>query len=68
MNPYRLTQDGEGHWYLVPESKLVAFESALSLLESDQSDKTLKIWNKARKDSIELDSPSSVRILSFELT
>lgn len=56
--PSQLLKDNDGHWYLVPESRAIEFESILDLIV-DGDDHDLS-------DFHQVDDPSNLRILVWE--
>lgn len=72
--PSQLVDDGDGHWYLVPESEIVAFEQAAALIaeanrfDSNLSDRAYdaacETW--ARFERMSVDGPHRLRILAWE--
>ncbi len=67
QQPSVLLQDNDGHWYLVAESDVDAFETALQLIQDSDDDVMLEGHKALRKvKHISIDSPESLRILAWE--
>jgi hypothetical protein len=70
--PSQLLQDNDGHWYLVPESEIVRFEQALSLMgvanRPDANDETHDAACAvfAPFERMRIDGPHSIRILKWQ--
>jgi len=62
QTPSQLLQDNDGHWYLVPEAKIVKFESALAL--NPDADEGWEAFNEF--EQYRVDGPHRVRILAWE--
>ncbi len=63
--PSQLLQDNDGHWYLVPEDKIVMFESAIEMIDNElDSDDGCKALGKLSK--YQIDRPEMLRILAWE--
>jgi hypothetical protein len=58
--PSQLAQDNEGNWYLIPEDKIVVFESTLNLLEELQGE-GLEPFRR-----YQVDAPNSIRVLKWQ--
>jgi hypothetical protein len=58
--PSQLAQDNEGNWYLIPEDKIVVFESTLNLLEELQGE-GLEPFH-----GYQVDAPHSIRVLKWQ--
>lgn len=69
QQPSQLLQDNDGHWFLVAESDLEAFESAIQLIQDSDDDVMLQGHKTLKKvKHIPIDSPECLRILAWEET
>lgn len=59
--PSQLLQDNDGHWYLVPEAKIVSFHDALALFTDDPDDDSFESFGE-----YQVDGPHRLRILAWE--
>lgn len=68
--PSLILQDNEGHWYIIPENKVVAFESALAIFhkaddyEGEAYDRTYQ--QVGRFQNYRIDGPHRLRLLAWE--
>lgn len=57
----QLRQDNDGHWYLVPEDRLVEFEDALALFIDDPEDDSFQDFAQ-----YSVEDPSNLRVFSWQ--
>lgn len=63
--PHVMLSDDDGHWYLVPKSKVQRFEELVELIPQDpENDKLMCAWDKLPK--IQIDDPSNIKIFEWE--
>ncbi len=67
QQPSQLLQDNDGHWYLVNEEYIEAFETAIVLMEDSDEDVVGQGYRQLTKiKHLPIDDPSNLRILVWE--